>query len=137
MQPLHLDVDAITATCLSLLGIALLANAGLLVLLAGLRRVFASAPCLDQDPPTPRNADATSLTVVIPAFNEEDNIVRSLSSVLRSEPPADHWHVIVIDDDSSDATAAIAESTAQAYATGCTAEVSVLAAGGPGPGDAA
>ena len=36
MQPLHLDVDAITATCLSLLGIALLANAGLLVLLAGL-----------------------------------------------------------------------------------------------------
>ena len=86
MQPLHLDVDAITATCLSLLGIALLANAGLLVLLAGLRRVFASAPCLLQEPPTPRDADATSLTVVIPAFNEEDNIVRSLSSVLRSEP---------------------------------------------------
>ena len=129
MQPLHLDVDAITATCLSLLGIALLANAGLLVLLAGLRRVFASAPCLVQDPPTPRDADATSLTVVIPAFNEEDNIVRSLSSVLRSEPPADHWHVIVIDDDSSDATAAIAESITQAYATDCTAEVSVLAAG--------
>ena len=51
---------------------------GLLILLVGLGRVFRSAPVLD---PIPSSGSCESeLTVVIPAYNEEANISRCLSS---------------------------------------------------------
>ena len=79
------------------------AVAGLLILQLGLQRVFAVAPRLKQAPSAP--APDTSLTVVIPAFNEAHNIEACLGSVLASTPPCQDWSVLVVDDDSTDATA--------------------------------
>jgi len=98
------------------------ASLGLLILLAGLRRVFAVAPALTplaEQEPLPEHC---SLTVVIPAYNEEENISRCLGSVLNSQPPCKHWQVVVVDDDSSDATnerahACIAASSSSASAS--------------------
>ena len=78
------------------------AVAGLLILQLGLQRVFAVAPRLKQAPSSP--APDTSLTVVIPAFNEAHNIEACLSRVLASTPPCQDWSVLVVDDDSTDAT---------------------------------
>ena len=78
------------------------AVAGLLILQLGLQRVFAVAPRLKQAPSAP--APDTSLTVVIPAFNEAHNIEACLSRVLASTPPCQDWSVLVVDDDSTDAT---------------------------------
>ncbi|HJN35242.1 MAG TPA: glycosyltransferase family 2 protein [Prochlorococcaceae cyanobacterium Fu_MAG_50] len=97
---------------------------GLLILLLGLQRVFGTAPELRQanDP-----APETSLTVVIPAYNEADNIQRCLSSVLASEPPAADWQVLVVDDESSDATSSVARATAAA--SDCPERFNLLSAG--------
>ena len=87
---------------LLLLATAGSAVAGLLILQWGLQRVFAVAPRLKQAPSAP--APDTSLTVVIPAFNEAHNIEACLGSVLASTPPCQDWSVLVVDDDSTDAT---------------------------------
>ena len=58
---------------------------GLVILLGSLLRVFRQAPSLSQKAePLPR----ASLMVVVPAYNEADNIGSCLSSVLASAPPA-------------------------------------------------
>ncbi len=49
--------------------------------------------------------------VVIPTYQEADNIVRVLSAIHRDAPGVD---VLVVDDDSPDGTAALAEATARA-----------------------
>ncbi|WP_411875333.1 glycosyltransferase [Vulcanococcus limneticus] len=56
----------------------------------------------------------TSLTVVVPAYNEAANIAACLTSLLRSEDPCGDWRVLLVDDRSSDATVAIAEAAAGA-----------------------
>ena len=78
---------------------------GLVILLAGLARVFARAPRLAQAPELPVDG---SLTVVVPAYNEAANIAACLGSVLRSQSPCGAWRVLLVDDRSSDATVAIA-----------------------------
>ena len=57
---------------------------------------------------------STSLTVVVPAYNEAANIAACLTSLLRSEDPCGDWRVLLVDDRSSDATVAIAEAAAGA-----------------------
>jgi len=103
---------------------------GLLILLIGLQRTFASAPLLAGLPP---NDDApaidTGLTVVIPAYNEAHNIDACLSRVLEGNSPCQHWEVIVVDDDSSDATPAIAEATMTRNAGNGSPAARVLSAG--------
>ena len=84
------------------LAAALTASAGLLILQLGLKRVFAVAPRLKRVQSDP--APDTSLTVVIPAFNEAHNIEACVGSVLASSPPCRDWSVLVVDDDSTDAT---------------------------------
>ena len=84
------------------LAAAVTASAGLLILQLGLKRVFALAPRLKRGQSDP--APDTSLTVVIPAFNEAHNIEACVGSVLASSPPCRDWSVLVVDDDSTDAT---------------------------------
>ena len=84
------------------LAAALAASAGLLILQLGLQRLFAVAPRLK--PALVQPAPDTSLTVVIPAFNEAHNIAACVCSVLASAPPCRDWSVLVVDDDSTDAT---------------------------------
>ena len=79
---------------------------GLLILQLGLRQVFAVAPKLRA--PSDAMLPSTSLSVVIPAYNEAVNIAACLSAVLSSEIPCSRWQVLVVDDNSSDATADLA-----------------------------
>ena len=92
---------------------------GLLILWVGLMRVFQQAPQLNPSVPTlPVDAEVVdgegiSLTVVIPAFNESLNIRRSLRSVFQSLPPCGNWHVVVVDDMSTDSTVDMAQECAK------------------------
>ena len=92
---------------------------GLLILWVGLMRVFQQAPQLNPSVPTlPVDAEVVdgegiSLTVVIPVFNESLNIRRSLRSVFQSLPPCGNWHVVVVDDMSTDSTADMAQECAK------------------------
>ena len=92
---------------------------GLVILWVGLMRVFQQAPQLNPSVPTlPVDAEVVdgegiSLTVVIPAFNESLNIRRSLRSVFQSLPPCGNWHVVVVDDMSTDSTADMAQECAK------------------------
>ena len=92
---------------------------GLLILWVGLMRVFQQAPQLNPSVPTlPVDAEVVdgegiSLTVVIPAFNESLNIRRSLRSVFQSLPPCGNWHVVVVDDMSTDSTSDMAQECAK------------------------
>ena len=78
------------------------AAAGLLILQLGLQRVFSVAPRLK--PGQDVAAPDTALTVVIPAFNEAHNIEACVASVLANQPPCRDWSVLVVDDESTDAT---------------------------------
>ena len=111
---------------LGLLATAMASCIGLLILQLGLWRVFAVAPQLQAaaDAPVPQ----TSLTVVIPAYNEAGNIGACLASVLKGKPPCVEWQVLVVDDDSTDATAELAVACAARHPQS-TPRFSVLPAG--------
>ncbi|MDC0269506.1 glycosyltransferase [Synechococcus sp. AH-551-N23] len=106
---------------------ALAAAIGLSILLLGLRRVFASAPTLWDS--NDRDITDTSLSVVIPAFDEEQNIEGCLTHVLMSERPCSRWEVIVVDDQSSDNTVKIAEQAIVTVAGADQPGATVLQAG--------
>ena len=93
--------------------LAAASSMGLLILIGGLRRVFARAPRLTE---ATTALACGSLTVVVPAYNEAANIGPCLSSLLRSEPPCPDWRVLLVDDRSSDATVELALATVQAPA---------------------
>ena len=66
-------------------------------------------------PPVPPSSLDT-VTVIVAARNEEDKIGRCIESVLSQEYPSDLLRLIVVDDGSEDATAAVVISAAQADA---------------------
>ena len=110
--------------------LAVAADMGLLILLLGLQRVFASAPRLEPlevHQPLP----SSTLTVVIPAYNEAGNIAACVSAVLASAPPCERWSLMVVDDDSSDATDRLARDAAAA--SGASPERFSLLQAGPRP----
>ena len=109
---------------------ALAAAIGLSILLLGLQRVFASAPTLSDS--NDRDIKDTSLSVVIPAFDEEQNIEGCLTHVLMSERPCSRWDVIVVDDQSSDNTVKIAEQAIVTVA-GADQPVATVLQAGPRP----
>lgn len=84
-------------------------------------RVFARAPRLAEWPEPGTDASAarinSSLTVVVPAYNEVANIATCLTSLLRCDDPCGDWRVLLVDDCSSDATVAIAQEAAGACGT--------------------
>ena len=106
---------------------ALAAAIGLSILLLGLQRVFASAPTLWHN--NHQEIIDTSLTVVIPAFNEADNIEDCLTHVLASATPCSQWQVLVVDDQSNDNTVNIAEQTIAALTGADQPSAAVLQAG--------
>ena len=106
---------------------ALAAGIGLSILVLGLQRVFASAPTLWHQNDEP--ITDTSLTVVIPAFNEANNIEGCLTHVLMYDRPCSHWEVFVVDDQSSDNTVKIAEQTIGIVAGADQPSAAVLQAG--------
>lgn len=55
----------------------------------------------------PADADLPPITVVVPARDEEDTIGPCVDSILAADYPHDRIEVIVVDDDSSDRTAAV------------------------------
>ena len=111
---------------LGLLAVAMASCIGLLILQLGLRRVFALAPQLQAS--VEEALPETSLTVVIPAYNEAGNIGPCLDSVLTAQPPCLDWQVLVVDDDSSDATAELAAACAARHPQ-CSARFNLLSAG--------
>ena len=116
--PEAFGMDLASALAWALFTLAATAALGLMILIAGLVRVFARAPRLAEWPEpgsdTPASLASTSLTVVVPAYNEATNITACLTSVLRSEDPCGDWRVLLVDDRSSDATVAIAREAAGA-----------------------
>ena len=115
---------------LLLLSAGIASSGGLLILQLGLRRTFAIAPQLETAETGTGPIATTSLSVVIPAYNEASNIGPCLDSVLASEPPCESWQVLVVDDESQDATAerarAIAADAASPIST-ATAAAATLA----------
>jgi hyaluronan synthase len=53
-------------------------------------------------PPGPAAADLPAITVVVPAYNEEAHVARSLTHILESDYPADRMQVIAVNDGSHD-----------------------------------
>jgi hypothetical protein len=111
-------MDPATTLAWALLSLAAAAALGLVILIAGLEQVFARAPRLaelqESGPDMSVALANTSLTVVVPAYNEAANIAACLTSLLGSEDPCGDWQVLLVDDRSSDATLAIAEEAAGA-----------------------
>lgn len=54
-------------------------------------------------------SDFPFISVVIPARNEEDNIAKSVGSLLKQDYPLDKFEIIVVDDFSTDKTRSIVE----------------------------
>ena len=117
-------MDPATTLAWALLSLAAAAALGLVILTAGLEQVFARAPRLAELQESGSDMSATTsvalalanttLTVVVPAYNEAANIAACLTSLLGSEDPCGDWQVLLVDDRSSDATLAIAEEAAGA-----------------------
>ncbi|MEU5051975.1 dolichyl-phosphate beta-glucosyltransferase [Streptomyces sp. NPDC021096] len=66
------------------------------------------------EPPIPAGASTVDLTVVVPAFNEEDRLAPTLRAIrehLGTLEPL-RWELLVVDDGSTDGTAAITEAAA-------------------------
>ena len=53
-----------------------------------------------------------SVAIVVPAFNEEDAIARTVDAALRVDYPADKLELVVVDDGSTDSTGAVLEDLA-------------------------
>ncbi len=79
----------------------------------GLRRVFREADT------RPERTEWPTLTVVVPARNEEHTIGPCVDSVLAQDYPAGRLELIVVDDDSQDATADVVRSRMVRRLVGC------------------
>jgi glycosyltransferase involved in cell wall biosynthesis len=65
---------------------------------------------------SPATGAAPSLSIIIPAYNESENIVDTLENVVRAlEPLALRHEILVIDDGSTDSTAALVTSSVKRF----------------------
>ncbi len=72
----------------------------------------------DHKPQTTNYKPQTRITVIIPARNEQENIAACLDSICAQTYPNDLFEVLVVDDHSTDNTAAIVNSYATKNVTG-------------------
>jgi poly-beta-1,6-N-acetyl-D-glucosamine synthase len=91
-------------TIVYILTLLLLSAYGLLI--GYYHRSFLRVP--EAENPPPDYVPVTTITVLVPARNEETNIAACLDSLLAQHYPGALWQCIVIDDHSEDSTAAIA-----------------------------
>ncbi|HLH11983.1 MAG TPA: glycosyltransferase family 2 protein [Methylovirgula sp.] len=63
--------------------------------------------------PLPADVSAPNVALIVPARDEEANVARCLSSLVRQAYPAERLKIILVDDHSADATRKIAEKIAQ------------------------
>ncbi|MEY3464153.1 MAG: hypothetical protein RLZZ468_1931 [Cyanobacteriota bacterium] len=87
----------------------------LAVLLLALEVSCRRAPSL-ASPSSPPDLTGSFLRLVIPAYQEAGNITACLAAALASEAPGLHWEVLVVDDGSTDGTAALAAAGLAAWA---------------------
>lgn len=87
--------------------------------LDGSRPRLPTAPARSPEPEVP---STHLLTVIVPARNEQLNLRECLESLLRQSEPGFalgvHWHLFVVDDDSTDGTLGIAQQLAAEHAAG-------------------
>ncbi|MEX0271762.1 glycosyltransferase family 2 protein [Leptolyngbyaceae cyanobacterium UHCC 1019] len=95
-----------------LLGLALLLALGMILLYLGkLRSAATSAPRLLVTPSNTSLCPPAKISVIIPAYNEADNIAACITAVLASSGKSADWlKVWVVDDQSTDDTLAIAQN---------------------------
>ncbi|MFM7652680.1 MAG: glycosyltransferase [Vulcanococcus sp.] len=93
---------------LILQAIAWLPAAGLALLLLLLELRVGRAPRLQALKAPPADEPDRFLRLVIPAYNEADNVAACIQAVLASDEPGLPWQLLVIDDGSTDATADLA-----------------------------
>ncbi|MEK7109010.1 MAG: glycosyltransferase family 2 protein [Patescibacteria group bacterium] len=67
------------------------------------------------DKTTERPKHYPSVAMVVPCFNEERTVAKTIESLLAMEYPADKLEIVVVDDGSKDGTRAIAEGYAARY----------------------
>ncbi len=82
---------------------------GLLYILFKLRNNYNGVEWLDQISNRLNYKPKDSITIVIPAFNEERNIRRCLYNILINVSILENWKIILIDDNSNDRTINIAK----------------------------
>jgi chlorobactene glucosyltransferase len=98
--------------------VQLLLSFGVLAIVAWLilRAVHQRALLPPLAPAAPPAAGKTpDVAVIVPARDEAANIVRCLQALLAQTHPAEHLRILVVDDHSSDATAALAHALAAAH----------------------
>ncbi len=61
------------------------------------------------------NTKKYPVTVIVPARNEEENIARCLDSLTRQDYPRDKLEILIVDDNSTDGTAAIVQGYKKKY----------------------
>ncbi len=79
-------------------------------LLIGLSQTFKNASYLKPLSKKNSNRENTTLTIIVPTYNEENNIEGCLSSILSNEEPCSYWKVVLADDESTDKTIQIGQS---------------------------
>ena len=94
-------------------GLGLTACLGLGLMLLLLELQLGRAPRLGPNP-DPGPLQASFLRLVVPVYNEENNISACLDAVLASQDPGLPWELVVADDGSSDGTMALVQERFQA-----------------------
>ena len=113
-------------------GLGLIACLGLASMLLLLELQLGRAPRLGPNPDSgadPGPLQASFLRVVIPAYNEECNIVACLDAVLANQDPGLAWELVVADDGSIDATPQLAQDRLGANQPGARPATRLLAVG--------
>lgn len=119
----YLESDGVCFLMLLLLCLSILWFLTIATLLAHAIRQYGYFQVLRADASTMVH-DAPEVLVVLPARDEEANLPRCLNGLLSQDYPAARWRVRIVDDNSSDRTAAVAREFAERDA-----RVSVMSAG--------
>jgi hopene-associated glycosyltransferase HpnB len=89
--------------------LALASLAGWLGVLLGTARAWDLRPTAEDEPPPPEPARWPSVAVLVPARNEAEVLPSTLPALLAQDYPG-AWHLVLVDDRSTDGTAAAARA---------------------------